>query len=225
MIKKTDLFSVVQKISLEYWMLGEVFPYATFDQETKMWKRIYCHNPDYIVIRKDSVDGEFNISLKPDPKLQEIVQSTDPAKRKYRDKLDPALLDAVAKNQYIPLDNFNISHIKNENHDYDAHGSSIIMSVWKDLVLWDLFRENKFIQADAMVNPLTLIKVGASGPDGHYPRQEELQSYREIFEQAQYDKDFKVFTHPDVAVERVGFNSAVMDISSDMNFILDNIFM
>lgn len=225
MAQRVDLFSVVQKISLEYWMLGEVFPYAAYDHEKNMWSRVYCHNPDYVVVRKNPATGENTIALRPDPKLQHIVQSTDPAHKKYRDQLDPALLDAVAKNQYIPLDNFNISHIKNESHDYDAHGTSIIVSVWKDLVLWDLFRENKFIQADAMVNPLTLVKVGVSSPEGHYPRQEELQAYRDVFEQAQYDKDFKIFTHNDVAVERIGYNSGILDITSDMNFLLDNIFI
>ena len=72
---------------------------------------------------------------------------------------------------------------------------------------------------------MTLVKVGTSNPDGHYPRQEELAAMRDVFEHAQYDKDFKIFTHPDVAIERVGYNGGVMDISADLNFILDNIFI
>jgi hypothetical protein len=139
--------------------------------------------------------------------------------------MDPSLLDAIARNEYIPLDSFNISHIKNESSAYNTHGSSVIVSVWKDLVLWDLFRENKFIQADAMVNPMTLVKVGASNADGHYPRQEELAAMRDVFEHAQYDKDFKIFTHPDVAIERIGYNGGILDVSADLNFILDNIFI
>lgn len=225
MAKRVDLFNAVQQISLEYWMIGEVFPYAEYDESRNMWSKIYCQNPDYVVVKRTPIPGESIIALKPDPKLLQIVQSNDPVHKAYRDKMDPSLLDAIARNEYIPLDNFNISHLKNESTAYNTHGSSVIVAVWKDLVLWDLFRENKFIQADAMVNPMTLVKVGASNADGHYPRQEELSAMRDVFEHAQYDKDFKIFTHPDVAIERIGYNSGVMDISADMNFILDNIFI
>jgi hypothetical protein len=225
MAKRVDLFNVVQQVALEYWMIGEVFPYAEYDEARNMWSKIYCHNPDYVVVKRTPVPGESIIALKPDPKLLQIVQSNDPVHRAYRDKMDPGLLDAIARNEYIPLDNFNISHLKNESTAYNTHGSSVIVSVWKDLVLWDLFRENKFIQADAMVNPMTLVKVGASTADGHYPRQEELAAMRDVFEHAQYDKDFKVFTHPDVTIERVGFNGGILDISVDLSFILDNIFI
>jgi hypothetical protein len=225
MAKRVDLFNVVQQVALEYWMIGEVFPYAEYDETRNMWSKVYCHNPDYVVVKRTPVPGESIIALKPDPKLLQIVQSNDPVHRAYRDKMDPGLLDAIARNEYIPLDNFNISHLKNESTAYNTHGSSVIVSVWKDLVLWDLFRENKFIQADAMVNPMTLVKVGASNADGHYPRQEELAAMRDVFEHAQYDKDFKVFTHPDVTIERVGFNGGILDISADLNFILDNIFI
>jgi hypothetical protein len=225
MAKRVDLFNVVQQVALEYWMIGEVFPYAEYDENRNMWSKIYCHNPDYVVVKRTPIPGESIIALKPDPKLLQIVQSNEPVHRAYREKMDPSLLDAIARNEYIPLDSFNISHIKNESSAYNTHGSSVIVSVWKDLVLWDLFRENKFIQADAMVNPMTLVKVGASNADGHYPRQEELAAMRDVFEHAQYDKDFKIFTHPDVAIERIGYNGGILDVSADLNFILDNIFI
>jgi hypothetical protein len=225
MAKQVDLFNVCQQIALEYWMIGEAFPYAEYDSARNMWVKIYCHNPDYIAVQRTADPGVTRIAVRPDEKLRSIVISNDPAHAEYRSRLDPVLADAIARNEYIPLDNFNVSHLKNESTAYNTHGSSIIVSVWKDLVLYDLFRENKFIQADAMVNPVTLIKVGASNAEGHYPRQEELNGMRDVWEQAQFDKDFKIFTHPDVAVEKIGSGGSVMDISGDMNFILDNLFI
>lgn len=224
MAKQVDLFNVCQQIALEYWMIGEVFPFAEFDSNTNMWSRIICHNPDYIAVRK-TAENESRIAVRPDEKLRSIVLSSAPENIEYKNKMDPALVDAIARNEYIPLDNYNISHIKNETAAYNTHGSSIIVSVWKDLVLYDLFRENKFVQADAMVNPLTLVKLGASNPDGHYPRQDELNAMRDVWEQAQFDKDFKIFTHPEVAVEKIGAGGAVMDITNDMNFIVENLFI
>lgn len=225
MCDQIDIFTVVQQVALEFWKMGEVFPYANLNERTGMWDSVYVHNPDYILVQETLIHGQNVIALKPHPKLRKLVESQDPAMRAVREQLDPKIIDAVNRNEYLPLDNFNVSHLKNESAPYEMHGQSIITSVWKDLVLWDMFRENKFIQADAMVNPMTLVKVGASNPDGLYPTKEYLAAYRDIFEEAQYNKDFKVFTHGDVTVERVGYNSGVLDIAADLNMLIDNIFI
>lgn len=225
MMDEIDLFTVVQNIALEYWKIGEVFVYADLDESSRKWKRIYIQNPDYISVEKTEIPGEFVIALKPDPTLQNIVSSNDPKYQKLRSRLDPSIVDAVARNEYIPMDDFNISHLKNLTAGYAHRGTSIIASVWKDLVLYDLLRESKYVQADAMVNPMTLVKLGQSGPEGHYPRPEELENLRSVFETAQYDKDFKIFSHPDLTIERVGYNGGILDVSGDFQFILDNILM
>lgn len=225
MAENVNLFKVLQEISLEYWMIGEAYPYAEYDTERNMWKRIYLHNPDYMVMTSSPIPGEYIFALKPDEKIQALVRSNSPEHAYFRNQMDPALVKAIENNEYLPLDNFNISHLKNEGTVFQSHSGSLINCVWKDLVLYDLFRENKFIQADAMVNPMTIVKIGASNAEGHYPRQEELLAYRDLFEQAQYDKDYKVFTHPDVNVERVGYSGGVLDINADLQFIVDNIFI
>lgn len=225
MAERIDLTSVVQNVALELWKLGEAFPYATLDPHTNMWDNVYLHNPDYISVKSTPIPGVSLISLQPDPELKKVVHATDPISAKLREKLEPRIIDHVIKNEYIPLDEFNITHLKFVSSSYDVRGTSIITSVWKDLVLWDKFREAKLAQADSMVNPLTLVKVGSSTPDGHYPRAEDLSSMREAFEMAQYDHDFKIFTHPDVTVERIGYSGGVLDITGDLTFITDNLFM
>jgi hypothetical protein len=225
MADQVDLFRVVQMIANDYWKLGECFPYASLNEHTGMWDKIYLHNPDFVLVQETLIPGQHIIALKPNPKLRKIVESNDPALVNMRAQMHPQMLDAISRNEYIPLDTFNISHLKNSSSDYEVHGQSIIQSVWKDLVLWDLFRENKFVQADGMVNPMTLVKVGTSNPDGQYPTKEYLTSVRDLFEEAQYNKDFKLFTGDNVSVERVGYNGGILDVTGDLNMILDNIFI
>ena len=43
-------------------------------------------------------------------------------------------------------------------------------------------------------------------------------------EEAQYDKDFKIVTHDGVAIERVGFSGSVLDISGDIELIMNNLY-
>lgn len=42
---------------------------------------------------------------------------------------------------------------------------------------------------------------------------------------AQYDKDFKIFTHDAVTVERVGWNAGIIDISNDITQLLKEIYI
>lgn len=81
---------------------------------------------------------------------------------------------------------------------------------------------SKFAQSDNMVNPLTLVKIGSTD---YKPTFADLESWRNVFEEAQYDKDFKIFTHEGVTVERVGYNQGIFDISGDITQLLKETYM
>jgi len=83
---------------------------------------------------------------------------------------------------------------------------------------------SKFSQADNMINPLTLVKIGG-GADNYKPTPADLEQWRQIFEESQYDKDFKIFTHDGVNVERVGFGQGIYDISGDVTQLLKEIYI
>lgn len=200
------------------------FPYAELNENNGKWSRVVIQNPDYINVKKTVLSGEPIITLKPDAVLQRLVFSSNPADAQIRKQIPDRILYHVRNGQNIPLDNFNVSHLKMLSSPYDVRGTSIIVSVFKDLMLYDKLRESKFAQADGMVNPITIVKVGGN-TDGEYrATQEDLEYFRQMFEEAQYDKDFKLITHAGVSVERVGFSGQVLDIAGDLEFITKNIY-
>jgi len=81
---------------------------------------------------------------------------------------------------------------------------------------------SKFAQADNMVNPLTLVKVGSAD---FKPTPADLENYRNIFESAQYDKDFKIFTNDAVTIERIGYGQGIYDISGDITQLIKEIYV
>jgi hypothetical protein len=81
---------------------------------------------------------------------------------------------------------------------------------------------SKYAQADNMINPLTLVKIGSAD---FKPTFADLEAWRNIFEEAQYDKDFKVFTHEGVTVERVGYGSGLVDIGNDITQLIKEIYV
>ena len=93
-------------------------------------------------------------------RIQFSRSPSDLALRKYIPK---HIINYVRRGQNIPLDAFNVSHLKLLSSPYDVRGTSVIVSVYKDLMLYDKLRESKFAQADGMVNPLTLVTLGGEG--------------------------------------------------------------
>ena len=222
MADKIDLYNVVYGVALEFWKMGEAFPYAELDHASGTWRRITILNPDYVHVKKSVIGDQSIISLRPDASLQRLVGSTSPSDILLKKKIPKHIIDYVKRGKNIPLDSFNTAHLKLLSSPYDVRGTSVIVSIYKDLMLYDKLRESKFAQADGMINPMTLVKLGGEGE--YRPTQEDIEAFKNILEEAQYDKDFKLVTHGGVTVERVGYNGGVMDISQDIDLIMNNIY-
>lgn len=183
MIERLDLTNKLQEISLEFWKMGEVFPYNELDVNRGEWKDIIIQNPDYMHIKKSVLGGGEVISMRPDASLQRLVQSNSPTDIQLRQQIDPEIIYQVRKGNNIPLDNFHVSHLAMRSAPYDIHGTSLIVSIYKDLMLYDKLRESKFAQADNLVNPITIVKVGGIGEGGEYhPTNDDLEKWRQTFE-------------------------------------------
>jgi hypothetical protein len=221
MSERIDLYSVVYGAALEFWKMGEAFPYAELDESMGVWNRVTILNPDYVHVKKSVIGNHTVVSLRPDANLQRIVNSTSPSDLSMKRHIPKHILEYVKKGKNIPLDAFNVSHLKLLSSPYDIRGTSIIVSVYKDLMLYDKLRESKFAQADGMVNPLTLVTLGG---EDYRPTQSDIEAFKNVLEEAQYDKDFKIVTHNGVKIERVGFSGATLDIGTDIEHILTNLY-
>jgi len=225
MSEEIGLLNICVQMAMEYWLLGETFVHAELDKDKGRWGRLLIQNPDYMVVNRTVIADEPIIMLRPDENLKRIVQSNKPADIEQRKQLNQYIVDAVRRGENIPLNNFNISHIARKISPYEIRGTGLPVSIFRQLMLFDLLRESKFAQAQNMINPLTLVKIGSNGPDGLHPTHDVLESWRDVFAAAQYDKDFKIFTHPDVNVERVGYGQGIYDISGDITQLVKEMFI
>lgn len=221
MIEEINLMDMIVQIAQEYWILGEAIVYAELDENKGKWSRLIIQNPDYVVIQ-NSLGGEPVISLRPDENLKKIVNGTSPADAMQRSKLDPAIVERVRRGENIPLDNFNCSHLARRISPYETRGTGLIVPAFKALMLFDQFREARYTQAVSMVNPLTLVKIGSAD---FKPTPEDIASYRDIWEAAEADRNFKVFTHQDVTVEKIGSGSGIFDDGAIVTQVIKEIFI
>jgi hypothetical protein len=86
----------------------------------------------------------------------------------------------------------------------------------------DRLRESKFAQADNLINPLTLVKIGSAD---FRPTAADIEAYKTVFEEAQYDKDFKIFSQNDIDIQRIGAGGGIYDISGDITQLIKEIFI
>jgi len=224
MADEIDLINVCIQVAQEYWTLGETFIYGELDERTAKWSRLLIQNPDYMNVQRSVVSGDPIISLRPDENLKKICTSNSPAAVQQRQQLDRGIIEHVKKGENIPLSNFYISHLAKTNSPYEVRGTSLIVSIFRDLMLFDKLREADYAIADNMVTPLTLVKIGG-GQDNYKPTPADLEAWKEVFSQAQYDKDFKIFTHEAVTVEKVGSGQAIFDTSSKIERLIKNIYV
>lgn len=225
MIEEIDLMNICVQIAQEFWLLGEAFVYAELDPNKGKWSRLMIQNPDYMVVKRTVNANEPIIELRPDINLQNLVRSNKPADIEQRKQLNQHIIDSIRRGGNVPLDNFHVSHLARKISPYEIRGTGLPVCIFRQLMLFDKLRESKYAQADNMINPLTLIKIGTDGVDGLHPSHADLEQWRAVFEEAQYDKDFKIFTHPGVAVERVGANQGIYDISGDITQLVKEIYV
>lgn len=84
---------------------------------------------------------------------------------------------------------------------------------------------SKFAQSEDMINPWTLVKVGSEGNDGQHPTHADLGYWRDLFESAAANKNFKIFTHPGVSIERVGAGGGIVSIGEDITQLIKEIYI
>jgi len=79
--------------------------------------------------------------LKPDEQLKQIIKSNKPGDIEKRKQLDPYIIDAVKRGGNIPLNNFNTSFLSRKIAPYESRGTGLPVSVFKQLMLFDMLRE------------------------------------------------------------------------------------
>jgi hypothetical protein len=222
MIEEIDLMNICIQIAQEYWLLGEAFVYAELDEGKGKWSRLHIQNPDFMIVKRTVVASEPIIMLRPDENLKKIIFSNRPTDIEQRKQLNQHIIDSVRRGENIPLDNFHVSHLARRISPYEIRGTGLPVCCFRQLMLFDKLYESKYAQADNMINPLTLVKLGSAD---YKPTFADLEAWRSVFEEAQYDKDFKIFTHEGVAVERVGWGQGIYDIGPDIIALIKQIWI
>lgn len=224
MSEEIDLLNICTQVAQEYWTLGEAFVYAELDNNAAKWARLLIQNPDYMVVQRSVVAGEPIISLRPDENLRRICTSSKPSDLQQKQQLSRNIIDAVKKGQNIPLSNFYVSHLANRISPYEIRGTSLVVSCFRALMLWDQIKECKYAQTSDMINPMRIFKVGG-GVSSYQPTPADIEHWTRVIEEASGDKNFKLVTHDGFTTETVGAGSGIYDTSADITQLMKELYI
>jgi hypothetical protein len=220
--ERIDIVSLLLDIGLEYWKIGDVFPFGQLNEEDGMWQRFVLLNPDYIDMRASIFAGDSVIELIPDEQVRAIV--TAGPRGEYAEiynQLPEDVVRQVRMGKNIRLDNRLISHIAHKASPYEVWGTPIMMRCFKTLIYKDKLREAQNAIANRHITPLRIFKVGAQGEP--MPTQEDLDSLRDTLMRADEDPNFMLVYHYGLQTDYVGSAGKILPLNTEFDFIQNEI--
>ena len=223
-VDQLELYQRLLEITREYWLLGEAFPFAHWNEGWLAYDQLSLLNPDYVHVRSSPlVHGNMiQFELEPDDATLSLVKSSDPADLEVRELLDPVVIQAVETGTNIPLSSFNVSHIARKASPYDLRGTSIVLRCLKDMLYMDKVREAQMAIADRLIVPLQIFKLG--DPKGEWlPSQAQLDEFAELLASGRDDPNFAIVSHYGLQVEYVGATGKIIPTTPEFDFVRDRI--
>lgn len=214
-LDKTNFFSILPHIDLEYMKIGEVFIHTPWNSKTGMWDSIIIHNPDFIdVTTSPFADMESVIELKPDEELKRIIHSTRPEDQQLKKRLPKEVVRRVLTGKNIILNPEEVTHIARRSNPYDIRGTSILNRLFRLLMYEDKLREAQITIADNFVYPLKLFKLG-DPQKGWIPDETHQRALSQMLQQANFDPNFSLIYHYGLNVDYITVADKVMRLDKE----------
>lgn len=212
MCDRINLPKLLFEIAVEYWRLGNCFPFGAWNADDYMWEQFVILNPDYVTVEGTYLNQKPFIRLQPDEHLKRIVSTGQP--RELYDQLPSQIKKYVRLGQEIPLSPNNVFHLAHNKAPYENVGRSIIKRILKTLIYEDRMSMANFAIATRQVIPITVVKIG-DPQTGWVPEQTEIEDVKEMFAGREVDPNFTLFYHWGINVEFYGASGKVMNLAAE----------
>jgi len=214
-LDKTNFFSMLPAIDLEFMKIGEVFIHTPWDESKGMWSHIIIHNPDFVEVRTTPfADSESVIELRPDDELRKIVHSTKPEDQQLKKRLPKEVVRRVLTGKNIMLDSREVTHIARRSNPYDIRGTSLLNRLFRLLMYEDKLREAQITIADNFIYPLKIFKLG-DPQKGWIPDESHQRALAQMLQNANFDPNFSLIYHYGLQVEYMTVADKVMRLDKE----------
>ena len=216
--EKIDIINLLLNIGLEYWKIGDVFPFGQLNEIDGMWEKFTLLNPDYMDIQSSIFADEPKIELIPDANLNAIIQGGPRGQwADIYNQLPADIVKSIQTGRNIGLDNRLISHIAHKASQYETWGTPIMMRCFKTLIYKDKLRQAQDAIANRHIMPLRVAKVGM--PNEPMPTQQDIDALRDTLLEADTDPNFFMVYHYGLSFDYVGSAGKILPLNQEFDFI------
>ena len=205
-------------INLEYWKIGNVFPFGEWNEGKGIWTRFVMLNPDFVEVEKSMLVDEPVLKLDPDDNMKRIVQSRQP--RELYNQLAQLqggkIANLIARGEKIPLNQFRVSHIAYKLSPYETVGTPIMFRAFKPLIYKDILRRAQIAIAERHITPIKVVKIGT---DQIPATPEAIQAARDAFDELNYDLSSWFFYHHAISFDYVSSAGKVLPLDREYDWI------
>lgn len=216
--EKLDMVNLLLEIGLEYWKLGDVFPFGQFNESEGLWEGFTLLNPDYVNVNASIFAKEQQIELIPDDQVTNIIAGGPSGQfgDLYR-QFPEDIVIAVKQGKNISLDSRLVSHIAHKASPYESWGLPLMMRCFKTLIYKDKLRQAQDAIANRHIMPLRVAKIGTPGEP--MPTQDDIDTFRDILAVGEDDPNFFLVYHYGLSFDYVGSTGKILPLNTEFDFI------
>lgn len=216
--EKLDMVNLLLEIGLEYWKLGDVFPFGQFNESEGLWEGFTLLNPDYVNVNASIFAKEQQIELIPDDQVTNIIAGGPSGQfgDLYR-QFPEDIVIAVKQGKNISLDSRLVSHIAHKASPYESWGLPLMMRCFKTLIYKDKLRQAQDAIANRHIMPLRVAKIGTPGEP--MPSQDDIDAFRDILAVGEDDPNFFLVYHYGLSFDYVGSTGKILPLNTEFDFI------
>lgn len=216
--EKLDMVNLLLEIGLEYWKLGDVFPFGQFNESEGLWEGFTLLNPDYVNVNASIFAKEQQIELIPDDQVTNIIAGGPSGQfgDLYR-QFPEDIVIAVKQGKNISLDSRLVSHIAHKASPYESWGLPLMMRCFKTLIYKDKLRQAQDAIANRHIMPLRVAKIGTPGEP--MPTQDDIDAFRDILADGEDDPNFFLVYHYGLSFDYVGSTGKILPLNTEFDFI------
>lgn len=221
MVYDLNLFDLLLDMSLEYYIIGECFPFGILDDPNKpeRWTNFILLNPLNVDIATAPItDGKQShvYKLKIDEVTKDIIKKgpNDPTTGTLYNRIPQDIKDSCKKDGYIALPDIQVSHFKKKGNYFKTRGESMLYRIMHLLSYRDKLRDSQYSIADRNCTPREIYKLGETTSPAS---EEELSAFAAMLSNTYLDPSQAIVWAHALQVDVIGGGDKVLPLRQELD--------